>query len=213
MEFRKFLLMVALGSGLTCSLCASTERGDRLITEGGGAQGFAGVAGPDGAPGLAGAAGAQGIQGIPGVPGAPGILDFADFYALMPSDNGAPIAVGSAVEFPQNGSTSSSITRTGPSTFNLPVIGTYLVLFQVSVSEAGQLMLRLNGSLVPTANSVVGRATGTSQLAGISLVTTTTSNSVLEVVNPTGNPIALTITPNAGGTHPVSAHLVIIRIQ
>jgi hypothetical protein len=45
------------------------------------------------------------------------------------------------------------------------------------------------------------------------LVQTTLVNSLLTVSNPAGNTPALTITPLAGGTNPVSAHLVITRIQ
>ena len=41
---------------------------------------------------------------------------------------------------------------------------------------------------------------------------TTTINSILTVRNPAGNAAALTITPLAGGTSPVSAHLVITQI-
>lgn len=211
MILRLFICMLTLCSGLISPLSAGCVRGERLIAEGGGAQGIPGVAGPAGAPGIAGAAGIAGVSGVPGIPGAPGILDFSDFFALMPGDNAATVAPDTAVLFPQNGSSSGVITRLNSSMFNLPTIGTYLVQFQVSVTEAGQLMLRLNSE--PIANSVVGRATGTSQIVGVSLVTTTTPNSVLEVINPAGNAAALTITPVAGGTHPVSAHLVIIRIQ
>lgn len=205
------ILTIALSVSLTSTLFAGSQRGNRLISEAGGAAAIPGVAGPAGSPGVAGAAGLQGIQGIPGIPGAPGILDFSDFYALMPPDNASTVAAGAAVEFPEGGSTSGVITRLGPSSFLLPTIGTYLVQFQVSVTENGQLMLSLNSA--PIASSVVGRATGVSQIVGISLVTTTTSNSVLEVINPPGNTPALTITPDAGGTHAVSAHLSIIRIQ
>lgn len=90
-------------------------------------------------------------------------------------------------------------------------IGTYQVLFQVSVTEPGQLILTLNG--VDLAYTVVGRATRTSQIVGIALVTTTVINSILTVRNPAGNSTALGITPLAGGTRPVSAHLTIIQIQ
>lgn len=49
------------------------------------------------------------------------------------------------ISFPQEGPTSgSTIVRTGPSSFNLTIIGTYQVLFQVSVAEAGRLILTLN---------------------------------------------------------------------
>jgi len=48
-----------------------------------------------------------------------------------------------------------------------------------------------------------GRATGTSQIIGMALVTTTSVNSILTVRNPAGNAAALGITPLAGGTRPV----------
>jgi len=138
-------------------------------------------------------------------------LTYADFYALMPPDNAATVAPGTDVDFPQDGPTSgTTIFRTGPSTFNLSDIGTYQVLFQVSVSEAGQLILTLNGA--DLAYTVVGRATGTTQIVGVALVETTSINSILTVRNPAGNPTALTITPLAGGTRPVSAHLTIMQI-
>lgn len=138
-------------------------------------------------------------------------LPYADFYALMPADNAATVAPGTAVSFPQNGPTSGVIARTNPSQFNLPNIGTYEISFQVSVVEAGQLMLQLNG--VDVAYSVAGRATGTSQISNTCLVTTSSANSILQVINPAGNPTALTITPLAGGTRAVSAHLVIRQLQ
>jgi hypothetical protein len=166
-------------------------------------------AGPQGAVGATGPAGAVGPVGPQG-PAAAG-LDFADFYALMPGDNVPTVAAGADVSFPRNGPTSAGgITRIGVSTFNLATVGTYQIMFQVSVSEAGQLDLSLNG--VEQAFSVVGRATGTSQIVGIALVTTAVPNSVLTVRNPAGNAGALTITTTAGGASAVSAHLVITRL-
>lgn len=61
--------------------------------------------------------------------------------------------------------------------------------------------------------SVAGRATGTSQIVGMAVVTTTAVNSILTVRNPAGNAAALTISPLAGGTRPVSSHLVITQIS
>jgi predicted Abi (CAAX) family protease len=150
--------------------------------------------------------------GPAGPAGPSGTLAFADFFALMPPDNAATVAPGTDVTFPQDGPTSASnITRTDASSFNLSAIGTYQVLSQVSVTEAGQLILTLNGA--DLAYTVAGRATGTGQIAVMSLVTTTVINSILTVRNPAGNSTALTITPLAGGTRPVSAHLVITQIQ
>jgi len=131
---------------------------------------------------------------------------------MMPPDNAATVAAGSDINFPQNGPTSATgITRISASTFNLAAVGTYQVMFQVSVNEAGQLILTLNGT--GQAFTVVGRATGTSQIVGISLLTTSAPNSILTVRNPTGSAGALTITPLAGGVDPVSARLVITQIQ
>ena len=152
-----------------------------------------------------------GPTGPAGATGPAGVLNYADFYALMPPDNATTVAPGTDVSFPQDGPNSGAITRTGPATFNLLEIGTYQVSFQVSVSEAGQLILTLNGADLEY--TVVGRATGTTQIVGIALVTTTEVNSILTVRNPEGNATALTITPLAGGTRPVSAHLVITQIE
>lgn len=172
-----------------------------------GPQGPAGETGPVGPQGPAGETGPVGPQGPAG-----GILNYADFFALMPPDNDARVAPSTDVSFPQDGPNSGSgIARSGPSSFNLAEIGTYLVLFQVSVTEAGQLILTLNDE--DLAYTVAGRATGTSQIVGMALVETTVTDSVLTVRNPDGTAAALTITPLAGGTRSVSAHLVIMQIQ
>ena len=171
---------------------------------------FGGPTGPTGPQGIAGEVGATGPTGLQGIAG--GILNYADFYALMPPDNTATVAPGSDVSFPQDGLNSgSSIVRTGASSFNLSEIGTYQVSFNVPVTEAGQLELTLNGASL--AYTVVGRATGTSDITGIFIVETSTVNSVITVRNPAGNAAALTITPLAGGTSPVSAHLSILQIS
>ncbi|NUU56250.1 collagen-like protein, partial [Paenibacillus taichungensis] len=202
-------------TGATGTAGAAGPAGPAGATGATGTAGAAGPAGPAGTTGATGAAGAAGPAGATGVTGATGaaggVLGFADFFALMPPDNAATVAPGTDVSFPQDGPTSgTTITRTGPSTFNLAAIGTYLVMFQGSMNEAGQLMLTLNGA--DLSNSVVGRATGTSQMPGMALVQTTVINSILTVRNPAGNSTALTMTPLAGGTRPVSAHLVITQL-
>ena len=172
-----------------------------------GPQGPAGETGPVGPQGPAGETGPVGPQGPAG-----GILNYADFYALMPPDNSATVAPGTDVSFPQDGpSSGTSVTRTGPDSFSLGEIGTYQIMFQVSAAEAGQLILTLNGE--DLAYTVSGRATGSSQIIGMTIVETTEVNSILTVRNPEGTADALTITPLAGGTRPVSAHLVIIQLQ
>lgn len=107
-----------------------------------------------------GPTGPQGIIGPTRATG--GVMNFADFYALMPPDNTATVAPETDVSFPQDGSNSGSgITRLVASSFNLADIGTYQILFQVGIDEAGQLVLTLN--VDELAYTVVGRATDTSQ--------------------------------------------------
>lgn len=140
-----------------------------------------------------------------------GALAFADFYALMPPDNAATVPPGGSVQFPQDGPSSGGITRISSSTFNLADIGTYMVNWQVSINEPGQLVLVLNGSEL--LSTVVGRATGTTQITGSRLITTTIPNSTLSVNNPVTMFLAYSLTPFAGGTNPASASLVITRLQ
>lgn len=148
-------------------------------------------------------------------PGPGGALAFAEFFALMPGDNAAPIAAGAAFLFPQNGATSGTIVRTSSSQFELPTIGVYEVFWQASIAEAGQMMLGLDegGGVVELAETVAGRATPTSQIMNKVLITTTVVGAVLTVINPSGNPTALTLTVSAGGTHSVSATLVIKQLS
>ena len=182
-----------------------------------GPQGATGATGPQGPAGPQGETGATGPQGPAGPQGATGpqgpagtVLGYADYYAVMPTDNATTVAPGAAVAFPQTGATDgTAITRASDTTFNLVDPGVYLVQFQASVTEPGQLVLTLNGAELPY--TVVGRASGTSQIVGTALVTAT-ANSTLTVSNPAANTEALTITPNAGGTAPVSAHLVILQL-
>lgn len=177
-----------------------------------GSTGAAGTTGATGTVGVTGTTGATGATGATGTTGATGgVIGFADFFALMPPDNSATVPAGGDMNFPQDGPTSgTTITRTSASTFNLAAIGTYQVMFQGSINEAGQLILTLNGA--DLAYTVVGRATGTSQIMGMALVQTTVINSILTLRNPAGNSTALTMTPLAGGTRPVSAHLFITQI-
>lgn len=138
-------------------------------------------------------------------------LAYSEFFALMPGDNSATIAAGAAINFPQDGLTDGVIVRSSSNQFKLPDVGTYLVDWQVSISEAAQLVITLNGVELP--NTVVGRATGSSQLVGHTVINTTLTNSILTISNASGNPTALTVTTIAGGTHPVSANLMITRLQ
>ena len=177
-----------------------------------GRNGLDGRNGLNGLNGKRGHRGRDGKRGKRGHCGEPGISGGADFYALMPNDNESPVAPGADVSFPQDGvNTNDNITRISDYTFNVAAIGTYLVQFQVSVTEPGQLCLALNGIEEPF--TVVGRATGTSQLVGNCLIKINNENTIVSVRNPASETTALTITPVAGGTQSVSAHLVFLQIE
>ena len=173
-----------------------------------GTQGPIGLTGTQGPIGLTGTQGPIGLTGPQGIPG--GLISVADFYALMPGDNATAVAAGTPVAFPQDGPASGTIVRSSATQFILPDPGVYEVNFEVSVTEAGQLVVVVDGTELPY--TVVGRATGTSQIVGLCLVETTLLDSVLTINNPLGSAAALTITPLAGGVDAVSAHLVIKRV-
>ncbi len=132
----------------------------------------------------------------------------------MPPDNPVVIPNGVDIEFPRDGPNSGVIARISTTTFRLNAIGTYSVYFQVSVTQSAQLVVTRNGVELPY--TVVGRATGTSQIIGLCLVNATAATDTISIRNPVVNVFPnepLTITPAAGGNAPVSAHLVIIRLR
>jgi hypothetical protein len=215
-------------TGATGATGANGTNGTNGATGATGATGASGTNGTNGATGATGATGASGTNGTNGTNGATGatgstgptgatggVLAAADFFALQPADNVA-IIPGDRVKFPQDGPIiGTGITRVNNSKYGLGPIGTYLVQFQVSVDEPGQLLVALDSGLgfVEQVNTVVGRAAGSSQIVGMSLVTTTVVDTKLSIQNPLANPVALTPSSSAGGTLPVSAHLCIMRIQ
>ncbi|MGA2165490.1 MAG: hypothetical protein ABSH36_13610 [Solirubrobacteraceae bacterium] len=124
------------------------------------------------------------------------------------------MAAGASVLFPRDGPAAGGILRLDTAEFVLPSVATYSVNFSVSVTEAGQLVIALDSGsgMVELPYTVYGRATGTSQIAGDALVTTTAANSKVELRNPAGNTPALTITPLAGGAQPAVASIVIQQL-
>ena len=204
-----------------------------------GPQGPAGPAGPAGATGVTGPQGPAGTAATIAVgsvtAGAPGsqpsvsnsgtdtaavfnfvlptgtqaAASYGDFYALMPPDNAAAVQTGSDVEFPNAGVTAGGVAASGDTAVTVANTGTYLVAFQVSVTQPGQLVLAVNGVEQPS--TVAGRAGGTAQIVGVSLLDLTGGDTV-SVRNPSGNTTALTVTPTAGGVGAVSAHLLLVQI-
>lgn len=179
-----------------------------------GEKGLKGDMGPVGPMGPAGPKGSQGPKGEPGAPGGgKGVTAFSEFYSVMPPNGALVIAEGEAIEFVEDGPSNKIIVRTGLETFLLPNIGTYEVIWVVSVSGAGQLALALDSGegFIAQENTVVGRDTFLTQLVGTCLITTEARDTQLRVVNHAStNPMR--ITPYAGGTKPVTARLIIKQI-
>lgn len=138
-----------------------------------------------------------------------GVETYGFFYALMPPDNPAVIPPGQPIAFPRNGPSKGGVTRLTNGAFILPDVATYDIYYVtihivVGPGGSGQTELRLNG--VSVAN------TGDRQFNQV-LLTTTTENSVLEVINPTVNTDNLTMLTNVGsGNVPLSAVLSIKKL-
>jgi len=174
-----------------------------------GPQGPSGPPGPAGPAGPAGETGPIGPRGVQGPAG--GLLAYADFYALMPPDNTEAINAGEDVPFPEDGpSSGGSITRISDTEFNLAEVGTYQVLFQVSISSGGQLVITLNNDELDY--TVFGLSADETELVGMAIVNTTIPDSVLTVRNPASSLTSIELTQNAGGEEAVSAHLIITQI-
>ena len=147
---------------------------------------------------------------LPPVPNAP-TGAFADYYALAPTDNATAIAAGSAVAFPRGSASDfKAISRIDDSSFNLVKPGAYLVMFNVNVEDADQLVLSLNGTEL--AYTLTGSETPGTQINAMAVVTVTQPNSTLSVINPQSSTSEVVITQNAGGTSPSSSHLIIVKL-
>jgi hypothetical protein len=211
----------------SCTTCPTGPTGPTGATGLDGLDGATGPTGPTGATGLDGLDGATGPTGPTGATGATGaaaVSEFAMFFGLttgtgmIGTDYAATIPVKTAagtgrVPFPQDGP-AIGITRIDSSSFTLPDIGTYEIIFKVHTTEPGQLQLELDGSDLPETIAVnLNPTSGGHPIVGNAFITTTGVNSVLALVNPAGNSTALTITPADGAsTHANSQSLSIKQI-
>jgi Collagen triple helix repeat (20 copies) len=186
-----------------------------------GPQGLAGAVGPTGSPGSIGPTGPTGSPGPVGPTGATGqgFFSIARYFGMAPGDYPATVAINASFPFPKNGvSIGTDVVRIGPAEFNLVSTGIYLITWQMSVNEPGQITLWTGISTgshpvvtgrIP--DSCVGRATGTSQITGNALIITSFLDTHISVVND-ASPAALTVTPLAGGTEAVTAWLTVCRV-
>ena len=175
-----------------------------------GPQGPQGEVGPQGPAGATGATGATGPIGPVGPQGPAGtVLGYANFYALMPPDNPAPIPAGGDIAFPNDAVNTGIITRTSDTEFSALEAGTYLVYYSATFTEGAQMALTVNGAEI--AYTVVGRRDGDTQLSGMALITVSAGDTVT-VRYPEGTGADVILTPTSGGTEPVAAQLIFLRL-
>ena len=161
-----------------------------------------------GPTGITGATGVTGVTGATGASGFGFLTRFGNFWATI-TTTGTTVALDAEVEFPSSGPTVGIAYNVASSSeFVLPAIGIYEVNWQVLVDEEGQLALYLNGLLL--AQTTVGRRTGSCQIVGSALISTSVANSILSIRNP--GPAPLTIVQNDFGTLTENATLTIKQI-
>ncbi len=174
-----------------------------------GPQGIAGPTGATGVTGPTGPTGATGATGPTGPVGASGLSSYATFYALMPSDNSTAIAPNEPINFPTTATKTDDITVTSPSVFTVTTAGNYLIMFQASTTEGGQLQLTVNNT--PISYTTVGKAGESTQIVGFAVLPLA-ANDAISVINPETNTTDITLTQNAGGENAVAAQLVIAKL-
>lgn len=174
-----------------------------------GIAGPAGATGPTGPRGATGPTGPTGAMGPTGPAGESGLSSYATFYALMPTDNAIAIAPNEPIDFPTTATKTNDITVTSPSVFTVTTAGNYLVMFQASTTEGGQLQLTVNNT--PIAYTTVGKAGENTQIVGFAILPLA-ANDAISVINPQASTTGITLTQNAGGTSAVAAQLVIAKL-
>ena len=128
----------------------------------------------------------------------------------MPTDNAIAITPGTDVAFPRNGViANTNIGRTSDTEFLLNATGTYLIMWNASIGEVGQLVLTANDAELPY--TVVGTSDESGELVGFTIINIVAPTTIT-VRNPTNSTTNITLTANAGGTDPVNAHLTIVQI-
>ncbi len=169
-----------------------------------GVEGQAGPKGEKGTAGNTGPAGPKGETGAAGPGGSSGSSAYAEFYALMPPDNAATVALPRPpVEFPRNGPAMGAISRPHPGRIpcRCPAPVRTVSTSRCPSPSPGSLVIALDAGGVTTELHLHGirafaRQAPDCQISGDALVTTTVTNSTIELRNPVvRNTPALTITP------------------
>jgi hypothetical protein len=150
-------------------------------------------------------------------------LSFANFYALMPTNNPDQLYSGDSIAFPNTNIISGTdISRSNSTEFILESIGNYQVYFVFTINQRGQVGVSLNSTILP--NSIVG-IENIGQLSGKFIISVTSISSVLSIkltgnrdpIDPAQADVSFTLIKYAGMSNkiisPVSAQLIITRLS
>lgn len=130
---------------------------------------------------------------------------------------GGDPTIGVGTAFPMFDTTdvaTAGLSTPNPSTLTIATLGTYSLRWQASVTEPGQMEVWLDkgSGFGRIARTTVGRATGTSQIVGETVMVIDTLPTSIQIRNPPGNATALTMTPIAGGATSVNVSAFIQKI-
>ena len=155
--------------------------------------------------------GTDATDGTNGTDGVSGALDFASFYATMPTDNPFAITPNVEVNFPTAGPAApgTRITIFFPYIFVLQVVGTFEITYFIPVNQSCQIGIFLNENQLT--GSITGRSDPNAYVSGRQIITTSETDTFLSLYN--AGPSAFTVTPRAGGAQVASAHLTIVQIS
>ena len=131
------------------------------------------------------------------------------------NDNPLAIDPGSAISFPKPLINPFGILRNGTTTteFVLPPNSIFEITFQVTIQNAGEIVVVLNGNeLIET---VVGHPGGGATVGMCIITTPPTTNSIISLNNPSSAvPGGLKIDEASGAlSEPLSCHIIIKKIQ
>jgi hypothetical protein len=167
--------------------------------------------GPQGPPGIQGQSGQQGIQGPAG-----GLSAFAYFYHNNSSSD-PTISAGSPTPFDINGPSLDGIIRSGssPTTFILQPTGSYLVSWTVQYDQPAQLAVWINSgsSFSQIPGTVATSFSGNSTTIGNTIISTHTTNSLLQIIYPPGTGPSLKFSINGSVNTTPTAGLTIVKLN
>lgn len=107
------------------------------------------------------------------------------------NDYPIPVASGAAVPFPRDAAgVNAPLTRASASSFTVVVSGVYEISWTVGFVEASQLQLSISGSGVVDTTTLSGAPNSINSNTAIVALS---AGELIELINPPGNPAALTV--------------------